>query len=407
MPKYDLLAGVRVLDLGQALAGNFGSQILADLGAEVIKIESPGPGDQTRDTIPQLGDDGYYFLALNRNKKSVVLDLQTESGKKAFLDLVKLSDVVYTNLRAKAQEHLGITYEQLKEINHHIICCSITAFRKRGPYKDWPAFDDVIQAMSGISSLTTDSNGMPVRTAVSSADISASVFAVIGIVGALYKRKETGNGMAVELTMLGSSMAFMQQLFQYYFLTSNFPRMGGAKHPAIATFGFFKTRNGYIALGPCWSRITRVINKEELVDDPRFKEPEQRFLHKDELNAEIEEFFNQHDTEDLMRLLIEEDIAAGPVQDLRHVETDPQTNLDKMIVSIDDSIRGVIRVIDCPVRIQGQEGEEHSPPPTLDQHTDEVLRGLLNYSDEEIMKLKKEGEAHLEELLRKSVRRRL
>ena len=407
MPKYDLLAGVRVLDLGQALAGNFGSQILADLGAEVIKIETPGPGDQTRDTVPQLGNDGYYFLALNRNKKSVVLDLQTESGKKAFLDLVKISDVVYTNLRAKAQEHLGITYEQLKEINPRIICCSITAFGKGGPYQDWPAFDDVIQAMSGISSLTTASDGTPVRTAVASADISASVFAVIGIVGALYKRKETGNGMEVELNMLGSSMAFIQQLFQYYFLTGNFPRMGGAKHPAIATFGFFRTRNGYIALGPCWSRITRVINKEELVDDPRFKEPEQRFLHKDELNAEIEAFFIQHDTEDLMNILRAEDIPAGPVQDLKQVETDPQTNIDKMIRKIVDPIRGEVRVIDCPIKIQGLKEEEHSVPPLLGQHTDEVLKELLNYSEEEIMRLKKESEAHLEELLRTSVRRRL
>jgi len=405
MPKYDILKGVRILDLSQALAGAFGSQILGDLGAEVIKFETPGVGDVLRDIVPKLQNESYYLLALNRNKKSVTLDLQTDSGKQALLELIKISDVVYTNFRRKAQEHLGITYEQLREINPSIITCSITGFGKGGPYENRTAYDDVCQAMSGISSLTTDNNGTPVRGAVGSADISASVFAVIGVLGALYKRKETGRGMGLEVNMFDTSMAVIPYLFQYYFIIGDPPPCMGSKHSTTATFGYFKTRDGYIALGPCWPRIARVVNKEELADDLRFKEPEQRSLHKDELNAEIEAVLSQTDTADWMNIMVAEDIPAGPVQDLRQVEADPQTANDKMIRKISHPTCGEIKVIDCPIRIPGLAEEEHLPPPLLGQHTDEVLREVLNYSEEEIIRVKKETEAHQEELIRTSVRR--
>ena len=404
MPRYDLLKGVRVLEMAVALAGPFGSQVLADLGAEVIKIEPPGVGDINRDNVPRIKNDGYYFLALNRNKKSVTLDLQTPAGKRAFLDLVKVSDVVYDSMRAKAREHLGITYEQLKTVNPSIICCSITGFGSEGPYKDRPAFDDVIQAMSGISSLTIDNNGNPVRTGVSSTDISAAMFSVIGVISALYKRKETGKGMEVNVSLFDASMALIPQMFQYYFITGTPPPCRGSKHAAIATFGFFRTRDGYIALGPCWPRIARVINREELIYDPRFSEPDARSLHRDELNAEIEKAFGQADTEDWMNILILEDIPAGPVRNLPQVEADPQAQ--HMIRRISDPARGEIKVIDCPLRTSASVEENHSPPPLLGQHTDELLKELLKYSDEEIAQIKRESEEHVEELIYKSVRRR-
>ena len=407
MPRYNLLAGVRVLDLSQALVGGFGGQILADLGAEVIKVEAPGIGDSSRETVPTFKGTGYYFLALNRNKKSVEIDVQTPSGKAAFRELVKVSDVIFTNMRHKGQEHLGITYEQLKDINPSIIVASATAFGVDGPYADRVAYDDVIQAMSGISSITTDSNNAPIRTAVGSSDIANAMFTVIGIIAMLYKRKETGKGTSVDVNMLSSSMAIIEYLFQYYFVTGIIPPPMGTKHTAIATFGFFKTRNGYLAIGPSWPRIARVVGKEWMIDDPRFKERAQRFLHKDECNAEIEEALGQADTEDWMNIMVLEDLPAGPVLDLRQVESDPQVQHNKTIINIDDPVLGEIKQIDCPVRVRGVPAEEHSPPPTLGQHTEEVLRELVHYSDDQIKRVLEENEAHNEELRNTSVRRTL
>ena len=405
MPKYSIFENVRILDLSQALSGPFATQILADLGAEVIKIEAPGVGDQARETTPRVKDDGYYFLALNRNKKSITLDLQTRSGKQAFLELVKISDVVFDNMRQRGRKHLGITYEELRGINPKIISASLTGFGTSGEYRDRSSFDDVGQAMSGISSLTTDNDGVPVRTGVGSADISAAVFSVIGIVSALYKREKMGEGSAIEVNMLDTCLSFIPQMFQYYFVTGNLPPRMGTKHPAIAGFGFFKTSNGYIAIGPSWPRIARAVNRENLIDDPRFKDPNARRLHKDELNTEIETALSEADTEDWMNIMVVEDIPAGPVEDLSQVETDPQVIHNKMIRKIRDPRRGELKVIDCPIKIPNLAEEDHLAPPQLGEHTDKVLREFLNYSEEDLARLKEEMEAHTDELLKTSVRR--
>ena len=406
MSRYDLLKGVRVLDLTVALAGPFGTQIMADLGAEVIKVEAPVVGDGTRQTFPSMGkNDGYYFLALNRNKKSVAIDLQTPSGKEVFFKLVGASDVVISNLRVQAIRRLGITYEALSKINPGIIFCSLTAFGQKGPYAEYPGYDDVAQALSGISGLTTDEKGSIIWTAVGSGDIAAAVYSVIGILAALHKRKETGKGMEIDTCLLDAGMAFIPQMFQYYFVSGNIPVIGGSKHPAIGGFGFFKTSDGYVALGPSWPRIARVINKAELVEDERFKEPIARFLHKNELNAEIQEFFSKISTECITNLLRAEDIPAGPVLSLKQVEVDPQVLSNKMIGKVKDPNRGEFKVIECPIKIPQLTGEDHNPPPTLGQHTEEVLADILGYTREQIINVKAEAERHSEELLDKSVRR--
>ncbi len=406
MPKYDLLNGVRVLDLTVALSGPFAMQVLGDLGAEVIRLEAPKVGDLTRDTFPRLGErDGYYFIALNRNKKSIEIDLQTESGHKAFEDLVKVSDVVFSNLRRKALEHLGVNYENLRKINQSIIFCCLTGFGKDGPYADYPAFDDVVQGLSGVSSLTTDDMGAPVRTAVGSGDISAAMYCVVGILAALYSRKETGCGAEINTSMLAANMSFIGQLFQYYFVSHKLPPRMGTKHPAIAAFGYFKTKNSWIALGPSWSRVARAINRSDLIDNPEYKEPVDRFLHKNELNAEIQAALSEIDTDDLLNIFRSEDIPAGPVNDLKQVESDPQVRHAQIIRTMNDPSRGELTIIDCPIRLAGTDGVEHTAPPLLGQHTDELLSTVLAYSAEQISKMKQEADKHSEELLQKSVRR--
>jgi len=407
LPRYDLLSGVRVLDLSHALAGPFGSQILADLGAEVIKIEPPFVGDGTRLLFPRIKDDGYYFLALNRNKKSITLDLQTPTGRRAFDKLVAVSDVFYTNFRYKTIENRGLTHDDLSKINPAIISAYLTGFGTSGAYRDHKAFDDVGQAMSGIASLTTDASGAPVRTAVGSADISTAAYAVIAVLAALHKRKETGKGERIEINMLDTCMAFIPQLFQFYFISGQAPRTGGSKHPAIAGFGYFKTKDGYVAIGPGWPRVTRAVGRSELADDPRFIEREDRFINKDILNAEIEGAMTEIDSQTWAEILVTEDIPAGPVLTLDQVENDPQVKHNRMIQKLDDPARGEIKIIDSPIKIPSAAEHPHEVPPPLGKHTAEVLTSLLGYSEEDLKVLEQEAEAHHEELITNSVNRML
>lgn len=405
MPRYNLLEGVRVVDLSQALSGPFGSQILADLGAEIIKIEAPFVGESTRRTFPQLKGDGYYFMALNRNKKSITLDLQTPTGKRALEELIKVSDVFYTNVRGKAIQKLGLTHDELIRINPTIITAILSGFGISGEYKDRNAFDDVAQAMSGISSLTTDQQGMPVRTAVGSADISAAVYTVIAVIAALYKRNETGLGQRIEVNMLDSCMAFIGQFFQIYFLSGQLPAAMGSKHAAIPGFGFFKCQDGKIAIGPSWPRLARAINREDLIDDPRFIELGDRFKNKDILNVEIEAATMELDTESLSNIFEVEDIPHAVVDDLRHVENNPQVIHNGMICKLEDPHRGEIKVIDSPIKMPGAAELPHQAPPVLGEHTSTVLKDLLGYTDEELDVLQAEAEAHSQELQENSVMR--
>lgn len=407
MPRYDLLSGVRVLDLTHALAGPFGSQILADLGAEVIKIEPPLVGDATRQVFPKAKDDGYYFMALNRNKKSVTLDLQTPSGWRAFEKLIKISDVFYTNFRYKTIENRGLSHEALSKINPAIITAVLTGFGTSGEYRDRKSFDDVGQAMSGISGLTTDAGGAPVRTAVGSADISTAVYSVIAVLAALYKRKETGLGQRIEVNMLDTCMAFIQQMFQLYFLSGRLPQSRGSKHPAIAGFGYFKTKDGYVAIGPGWPRVARAVGRPDLADDPRFIEMEDRIKNKDIANAAIEAALTEIDSATWTEILITEDIPAGPVLTLGQVENDPQVQHNRIIQKLDDPDRGEIKIIDSPIKIPGAAEQPHQVPPVLGKHTAEVLTSLLGYTEADIKLIEEEAEAHHDELVEFSVNRTL
>jgi len=393
MARIGMLNGVRIIDLSQAVAGPSGSQLLGDLGAEVIKIEPPEIGDIARGAAPKLEGESFYQLALNRNKKSMTLDLNTRTGKEAFHDLVKVSDVVFDNFRPGVLERLGADYETLSRINPRIVSCSITGYGATGPYRDYPSFDDMAEGLSGVYSLCGEPDGSPVRVPIPIADLAAGFFATTGIIAALLEREHTRVGSRVEVSMLDAIMYLMATNFQSYFITGKVPRREGSKHPLAPMVGIFQTRNDHLVLGPSWPRIARVIGKDWMIDDPRFATVERRFKNKQELEDLIEGGLREADTDAWLELMHLEDIAAGPVNTLDKATSDPQVLHNRTVVTLQHPICGQIRGIECPIRVRDAVEQNHLPPPTLGQHTEEILKELLGYSDRRIRALKQEEES--------------
>lgn len=386
------LSGVRVLDLSRAISGPYASMILADLGAEIIKIETP-EGDFSRVSAgPSHRGENFYYLAFNRNKKDLVLDLLTESGKEAFYDLVKISDVVLSNFRPGSMEGLGTDYETLRKINPGIIYCSITGYGESGPNRDRPAYDIAILAASGILSITGEPNGRPVRPGVPIADESGGLFATIGILAALAERQRTGKGQKVDISLMDACLSLSCYMLSYYFTTGTVPKpMSHSGHPILVPYGIYRTREGYIALGVCWPRITRAIGADWLAEDPRFADLEARQKHRDELNAIMEQHLAKASADDWLEIFKIEDIAAAKVATLDEVAGDPQVRHQKMILTLEHPLGGQIKLVGNPIKMPSVPADDFTPPPTLDQHRHQILSGLLGYSDEKIKRLHDEA----------------
>ncbi|MFC1869735.1 CaiB/BaiF CoA transferase family protein [Chloroflexota bacterium] len=397
------LTGVRVIDLSQAIAGPYGAMMLGDLGAEVIKIETYEGDMGRRVSGPNYKGESYHYLAFNRNKKSIILDLSTKTGKEAFYDLVKVSDVVWDNFRAGATERLGIDFDTLKSINPGIICCSLTGFGPSGPLRDRPSFDIIGLALSGILSITGEPGRAPVRPGPPIGDLAPALFGVIGVSSALYHRGLTGKGQKVDISMLDSCVSLMAYSLSYYFCGGGIPGPEGSRHLRIVPYGVFNTKKGYIALAVSWPRIARVVGADWMIDDPRFQTHELRVEHRDLLEGTIQECLMQTEAKDWLELMKEEDIPAALVNDVSQVVTEPQILHDQMILSLKHSLGGEVKAVGNPVKMPGLIDEAayagtYQAAPTLGQHQQEILGALLGYSEERINRLKAEAEKHREEL---------
>lgn len=400
------LSGVRVLAVEMAIAGPYGSMLLADLGAEVIRIEPPGMGDRSRLTPgPNHKGDSFYFLAFNRNKKSITLDLGTRSGKEAFYDLVNISDVVWDNARAGSMERLGADYDTLKDINPAIICCSVSGFGSSGPYRDRPSFDLVAQAISGVMSITGEPGGPPLRCGPSIADLVGGMFGVHGVLAALYQRTFTGKGQRVDVALLDGQVSLMAYHMSYYFLGGQVPGPLGSGHLAVAPYGAFKTKEGYLVMGIGWPRVARVLGIEHVIDDPRFADHASRLEHREELDAIVQEAFLKEKAEDWLPVLEVEDIPCGPVNTIDKAVEDPQIVQRNMIVETEHPLGGRLRLVGNPIKMPQCIEEDFIAPPTLGQHNDEILVELLGYSKERIERLRQEEESHAEQLLASQLKR--
>ncbi len=391
------LENIRILDLSRDLAGPFCSMVLADLGAEVIKVEMPGKGDEARSWGPPfIGGESAYFLSVNRNKKSVTINLKTEEGREILYKLVEKSDVFIENFRPQVTEKLKINYEKISKINPRIIYCSISGFGYTGPYKDRPAYDIIIQGMSGIMSITGEESRPPVKVCISITDLSAGMYAAIAILSAIIARGKSGKGRWIDISLLDSAVSLLTNVGANYFATRVVPKRMGSAHPNIVPYQCFKAADDKyltVAVGneEIWKRFCCVLGLEKLVDDPEFATNQKRVQNRERLVFILNEIFLAKKRDEWIDLLLKNDIPCGPVNTVDEVFRDPQIFERDMLTEVKLPTGDVIQQIGIPIKFSDVSLTVRSPPPLLGQHTEEVLKNLLNMNAEEINQLKEKG----------------
>jgi crotonobetainyl-CoA:carnitine CoA-transferase CaiB-like acyl-CoA transferase len=388
------LDGVRVLELGQVIAGTFGGVILADLGAEVIKVEGP-EGDIGRNpsVAPYRGHSG-LFLTLNRNKKSLVVNLKVEPGRTLFYDLVKVSDVVVDNFRPGVLERLQIDYPTLSRINPRIIQCSVTGFGG-GVYRDYPAFDLIVQAMSGHMAITGEPGRPPAREGIPMADLSGGIFACHGILAALYDRERTGQGRRGELSMLDAMLALLGYVGTMWLTNGELPRPPGSAHEYMVPWQAFAASDGYLVVATreegFWRRLCAVLDEPALADDPRFATNAKRVEHKAVLVPHLEAVFRTRTVARWLERLRAAQVPAAPVNHLDRAFAEPPVQERQMIVEYEHPDVGKVRLPGNPIKMSGVAGPISSPAPRLGEHTEALLAEVLGLSAAEIAGLRRHG----------------
>jgi len=388
------LEGIRVLDLSRVLTGPFCSMILADLGAEVIKVEMPGTGDDTRTWGPPfLASESAYFLCLNRNKKSVVLDLKSEKERAVLLELAKKSDVFLENFSPGVTEKLGVDYENIRRVNPRIIYCSISGFGQTGPYRDRPAYDIVLQGMGGLMGITGEPDRPPVRIGVAITDIGAGMYAAIAILATLIVREKIERGQWIDISLLDGTISWMTYMAANYFATGKIPERMGSAHPTIVPYQCFETMDGkylILAVGNdrLWKNFCRALNLEDLVDDPRFATNPKRVENRTQLIPRLNEIFLSKTRNDWLQILLREHVPCAPVYTMDEVFSDPQVLHRDMLVEMEHPTAGKIKQIGSPMKFSETPVRVEAPPPLLGQHTEYVLRNVLGYTDEDVRRFK-------------------
>lgn len=389
------LDNIKILDLTRVLAGPYATMILGDLGADIIKIEMPVKGDDARAFGPYLNDESAYFMSLNRNKRSMTLNLKSEKGKELFLEMVKKVDVVVENYRPGTMEKLGIGYDTLSKINPKLIYAAASGYGHTGPYSKRAAYDAVVQAMGGLMSITGEKGGKPVRVGTSIGDITAGLFTAIGILAALNNRNETGKGQKVDVAMLDCQVAILENAIARYVVTNEVPKPGGNKHPSIVPFESFETKDGEIMIAAgndsLWAKFCRVIGKEELIEDERFKTNPLRDKNYDELRPLIAESMKNRTTKEWQDMLDDSGVPNGPINTIDKVIEDPQVVAREMIVEIEHPIAGKLKTPGIPIKLSDTPGKIRNVSPILGEHTEEILKEILEYDNEKIEELKREN----------------
>jgi formyl-CoA transferase/CoA:oxalate CoA-transferase len=388
-----LFDGVRVLDLSRMLAGPYGSMLLGDLGAEVIKIEEPAGGDPMRSMGPPFLDgESAYFLAINRNKKSVALDLERPEGREVFLDLCRVSDVVWENFRPGVMARLGCAPEALRALNPRLVVCSISAFGQGGPYRDWPAFDLALQAMGGGMSITGEEGRPPVRMGLPMGDLAGGMFGALAVAGALFRRAQTGDGTHFDLSLLDCQVSLLTYVAQYFWADGRVPGPVGSGHPSVVPYQAFATRDGFLVVAvfaeKFWSGFCRAIARPELVADPRFDSNRERVENRAALIPLLEAVLRERSTAEWLGRLQKEGVPAAPIQRVDDVLRDPQVRERKMVVDLEHPKLGTLKTLGTPIRAAGGAAFRPAPPPALGEHTDAVLGGLLGYPADRVAALR-------------------
>ena len=378
--------GLLVIDLTRVLAGPYCAMMLGELGARVIKVEPPVKGDDSRHYGPYLtAKSGKvksgYFLSVNRGKESIALDLKSDADRKVFEALLSRADVLIENYRGGTMERLGYGYEALQNRYPSLIYAAVSGFGHTGPYAKRPAYDMIAQAMGGVMSLTGHAGGPPTRVGTSTGDITAALFATIGVAAALYDREKTGRGQKVDVSMLDSQVGVLENAISRYVATGEAPGKLGNRHPSIAPFAAFATADGHIALAAgndeLFGRIAHVLGREDWARDPRFATNPERVRHVDALTEEIEAVLRQKPSREWLAMLEAAEVPSGPINDVAAVMRDPQILARNMIVESLDPDLGPIRMQGNPIKLSAHEDPRTRPAaPELDAHREAILREL-------------------------------
>jgi crotonobetainyl-CoA:carnitine CoA-transferase CaiB-like acyl-CoA transferase len=389
------LQGIKVLDFSRILSGPYASMILADLGADVIKIEPLEKGDETRGFPPFVNGMSHYYIALNRSKKSVTLDLKTPEGVGIAQSLAAQSDILLENFRPGVMDKLGLGYQALKALNPSLVYCSITGFGKDSPYSDKPAFDIVAQALSGVMSVNCEPGQAPNKLGLPLGDMAGSIFSLFGILAALHERNSTGLGRLVEIAMLDSLIAMQGYLSQIYFVSGQSPKPVGTQHPSIVPYGSFPTSDGHVIVACLterfWHNLARCLDRPDLIIDPRFAQYETRLANRNELEPIILECLAGHSTEYWLERLSAFDVPNAPILSIGEALEQDHVSRHGLIETVTHPSLGDLRIVRGPITFDGQGPAPSSPPSLLGEDTTEVLSRELGLTSTEINELRRKA----------------
>ena len=394
-PAGGPLAGLRVLDLTQFLSGPYCTLILGDLGAEIVKVEPP-QGDSSRHVPPHfVGDDSAYFLSINRNKKSIVLDLKSEAGRDLLRRLALVSDIVVENFRPGVLERLGVSPEALRKEKPSLVWCAISGFGQSGPYRDKPAYDMIVQALSGGMSMTGEKGRGAVRAGIPLGDLAAGMYAAIGILAAINRRHLTGQGETIDISMLDCQAAMLSYQAAYHLHSGHVPDRQGSGHDSIPTYRTFTARDGIEVVITAntermWQGLCRALGIAHLIEDPRFLTNRERYQNRLELWPLLEAAFLVAPADDWVAKLEQEEVPVGVVNTLDRVVADPQILHREMVLALERDGVGA-RVMGNPVKLAEAMRSEHHYPPALGAEGDDILRGILNLGEDELADLRAKG----------------
>jgi CoA:oxalate CoA-transferase len=392
-----LFEGVRVLDLSRMLAGPYGSMLLADMGAEVIKVEEPDGGDPMRVMGPPFleGGESAYFLSINRNKQSLAIDLTTPAGGEVFRELAGHADVVWENFRPGVMARLGLGPAALAAVNPRLIVCSISAYGQDGPYRDWPAFDLALQAMGGGMSITGEEGGRPVRMGLPIGDLAGGMFGAFAVAGALFRRSRTGQGGHIDLALLDAQVSLLTYMAQYFWADGRVPGRMGSGHTSVVPYQALATQDGHLIVAvfaeKFWGGFCRAVDRPDWERDPRFATNRDRLAHRATLMPLVEAVFRERPTEDWLGRLQAAGVPAAPILAVDRVLTDPQVRHRRMVVEVEHRGHGPVPTLGTPLKIDGAAEVPIAPAPRLGEHTDHVLGRLLKYPAERLAALRREG----------------
>ena len=389
------LSGIKVVDLGRFIAGPYCTMKLGDMGAEVIKVETPGRGDDSRALGPPfLEGEAAYYLSFNRNKKSITLNLREEKGKEILRRLISEADVLVENFRIGVTEQMGLTYKDVKKIKEDIIYCSITGYGHNSPYREKPSFDVMIQGEAGLMSVTGFPDGPPQRVGVAIADILGGFHAVEGILLALLVRHKTGLGQFVDVSLMDSIIAILTYQAGNFLATGDVPQRVGNRHPMITPYESFETSDGYVifAVGNqrLWENFIKVLGREDLNEDSRFADMKARNQHPAELKEILEGITRGKKTDEWVKIMEDAGVSCGRIRTIDQVLSDPHVDAREMVLEIEHPKAGMIKLTGVPVKLSLTPGEVTAAPPTLGQHTDQILEEI-GYSNVDIVNFREKG----------------